>query len=113
MENILLTIGQRIKSYRVQKKLSQEQLAELAGCHHTYIGQIERGEKNATIETLSRIMKALNVPLSQLFNFIDERDNADQTNYALLLYDMLVSKSLSEQKTLYEILCNIDKYKNL
>lgn len=48
-------IGQRIRNYRVQKKLSQEELAELAGCHYTYIGQVERGEKNATIESVDRI----------------------------------------------------------
>lgn len=43
-------IGLRIRNYRIQSGLNQEQLAELAGCHPTYIGQIERGEKNATIE---------------------------------------------------------------
>lgn len=39
-------IGLRIRNYRIQSGLNQEQLAELAGCHPTYIGQIERGEKN-------------------------------------------------------------------
>lgn len=39
---IAQTIGQRIRNYRLQNKLSQEELAERAGCHHTYIGQIER-----------------------------------------------------------------------
>lgn len=38
-------IGLRIRNYRIQSGLNQEQLAELAGCHPTYIGQIERGEK--------------------------------------------------------------------
>lgn len=36
---IAQTIGQRIRNYRLQNKLSQEELAERAGCHHTYIGQ--------------------------------------------------------------------------
>lgn len=38
-------IGLRIRNYRIQSGLNQEQLAELAGCHPTYIGQNERGEK--------------------------------------------------------------------
>lgn len=49
MSDIAKIIGQRIRNYRTQKGLSQEKLAELAGCHPTYIGQLERGEKNATL----------------------------------------------------------------
>ena len=45
MSDIAKIIGQRIRNYRTQKGLSQEKLAELAGCHPTYIGQLERGEK--------------------------------------------------------------------
>lgn len=51
-------IGLRIRNYRIQSGLNQEQLAELAGCHPTYIGQIERGEKNATIEKYSENNKS-------------------------------------------------------
>lgn len=54
-------IGLRIRNYRIQSGLNQEQLAELAGCHPTYIGQIERGEKNATIESILKITKALKI----------------------------------------------------
>ena len=43
MSDIAKIIGQRIRNYRTQKGLSQEKLAELAGCHPTYIGQLERG----------------------------------------------------------------------
>lgn len=51
-------IGLRIRNYRIQSGLNQEQLAELAGCHPTYIGQIERGEKNATIGKYSENNKS-------------------------------------------------------
>ena len=70
-------IGLRIRNYRIQSDLNQEQLAELAGCHPTYIGQIERGEKNATIESILKITKALKISLSQLFENIDGRDNTE------------------------------------
>ena len=45
------SVGQRIRNYRTQRGLSQEKLAELSGCRPTYIGQLECGEKNATIES--------------------------------------------------------------
>ena len=48
MSEIAKTVGQRIRSYRLQLGFSQEKVAELSGCHPTYIGQVERGEKNAT-----------------------------------------------------------------
>ena len=44
MSEIAKTIGQRVRNYRIDKGLSQEKLAELSGCHPTYIGQVERGE---------------------------------------------------------------------
>ena len=55
MSEISKLIGQRIRNYRTQQKLSQEKLAELSGCHPTYIGQVERGEKNATLESIEKI----------------------------------------------------------
>lgn len=53
--SIAKIIGDRIRAYRNQKGWSQEYLAEKADVHHTYIGQLERGEKNATIESISKI----------------------------------------------------------
>ena len=61
MSEIAKIIGQRIRNYRTQKGFSQEKLAELSGCHPTYIGQLERGEKNATLESVERISSALDI----------------------------------------------------
>ena len=72
MSDIAKIIGQRIRNYRTQKGLSQEKLAELAGCHPTYIGQLERGEKNATLESVEKITSAMDVSLSQLFDKLGE-----------------------------------------
>mgnify|MGYP000354617656 CR=1 FL=1 len=77
MENIKFIIGQRIRNYRLQKNLSQEQLSELASCHPTYIGQLERGEKNATLESIQKVAQALDIPLSQLFEKIEEKQNEE------------------------------------
>ena len=65
MSEIAKTIGQRVRNYRIEKGLSQEKLAELSGCHPTYIGQVERGEKNATLESIEKIASAMNVSLAQ------------------------------------------------
>ena len=65
-------LGQRIKYYRKKKKLSQEKLSELADLHPTYIGQLERGEKNASIESLYKISIGLQVPITQLLEKLDE-----------------------------------------
>ena len=109
MSELTKVLGQRIRNYRTAKKLSQEKLAELAGCHHTYIGQIERGEKNATIESIEKIASALNVSLSRLFENLGIQDNA--RNIPMECYEFLSAKTKEEQEHLYRILLEMDKYK--
>ena len=65
---ILVRFGQRVREERIKRRLSQEQLAELAGVHRTYIGMIERAEKNITLENIEKIAKALKIPLDKLMN---------------------------------------------
>jgi transcriptional regulator with XRE-family HTH domain len=60
------TLGEVVRSYREKVELSQEQLAERADLHHNYVGEIERGEKAATIDTLVKIAKGLNVRVRDL-----------------------------------------------
>ena len=61
MTDITEQVGFNIRTIREARRLSQEQLGELAGLHRAYIGQIERGEKNIGIRNLSKIAKALGV----------------------------------------------------
>ena len=108
MSEITKLIGQRIRNYRIENGLSQEKLAEAAGCHPTYIGQIERGEKNATLESIEKISSAMSVPLSKLFEKIGD-DNTD--SIPAKCYEFIASKSKPEQKHLYKMLIEMDKYK--
>lgn len=110
MSEISKLIGQRIRNYRTQQKLSQEKLAELSGCHPTYIGQVERGEKNATLESIEKIASALNIPLAQLFEKLGEGGTSD--SIPLKCYEFLSAKSKAEQEHLYRLLIEMDKYKN-
>ena len=65
-ETILLLFGNNVQKYRKAQKLSQEKLAELAGVHRTYIGMIERAEKNITLCNMEKIAKALQVKIQDL-----------------------------------------------
>ncbi|NPV89897.1 MAG: helix-turn-helix transcriptional regulator [Firmicutes bacterium] len=63
---VLNKLGSRIREERKRARLTQEQLAEMAGCNESYIGQIERGEKNPSLEVLVNIANALGVTLDYL-----------------------------------------------
>lgn len=109
MSEIAKIVGQRVRNYRIEKGLSQEKLAELSGCHPTYIGQVERGEKNATLESIEKIASAMEVPLSKLFEKMGE-DASD--SIPMKCYELVASKSKVEQEHLYKMLVEMDKYKN-
>ncbi len=49
------TIGQNLRAYRLARGLSQEAFAEVLGVHRTYMGSVERGERNLTLKSLERI----------------------------------------------------------
>lgn len=65
---ILIKFGQRIRKLRKEKNLSQEELSFKTDLHRTYIGMIERAEKNITLVNIEKIAKALNVDIRELFN---------------------------------------------
>lgn len=61
--------GKRVRQLRTARGYSQEKLAELADVHWTYLGSIERGERNPALINLERLAKALDISLSELFAF--------------------------------------------
>jgi len=62
----LLKFGRRIREERLKKGISQERLGEIARVHRTYIGMIERGEKNITLLNMEKLAMALDLELSKL-----------------------------------------------
>lgn len=64
----LVTLGSVIKERRKLLKLTQEEFAEKCELHRTYIGQIERGEKNISFVNILRVAKALETKPSDIFN---------------------------------------------
>lgn len=67
-KDVLKSFGERVRQIRVLKGLSQEELARLAQIDRTYIGGIERGERNAGIKNVWRIADALGVSAAELFS---------------------------------------------
>ncbi|MDR1584069.1 MAG: helix-turn-helix domain-containing protein [Prevotellaceae bacterium] len=65
-KSILEIFGENVQKYRKEKQISQEKLAELAGVHRTYVGMIERAEKNITLRNMEKFAKALNVEIKDL-----------------------------------------------
>ena len=69
-KDILIKFGERVREIRKDKNLSQEELAFKADLHRTYIGMIERAEKNITLLNIEKIANALEVNINALFNEI-------------------------------------------
>jgi transcriptional regulator with XRE-family HTH domain len=74
-QSVLKKIGQNMRSCRIKKGLSQERLADICGLHRTYVGSVERGERNISILNLERIANALNITIKDLLN-----DNNNSTD---------------------------------
>lgn len=70
---LLNSFGQRIKQLRTERKLSQEQLAEQTGFHRTYIGMVERGERNISLSNIGVFAKFFEMSVSELLDFGGER----------------------------------------
>ena len=63
---LLNKFGEKVREERLKRGLSQEELAGKAGVHRTYIGMIERGEKNITLTNIKKVANALDMKIDQL-----------------------------------------------
>ncbi|EIA0806659.1 TPA: XRE family transcriptional regulator [Vibrio vulnificus] len=70
-KSLLLAFGAKVKSLRLEKKLSQEDLAELCALHRTYIGSVERGQRNVSIVNIVKIASALGTTSSLLLEGVE------------------------------------------
>lgn len=61
-----MAFGKAVRKARKARGISQEALADLAGLHRTYVGDVERGERNISLLNMSKIAKALHIKLSEL-----------------------------------------------
>lgn len=111
MDHISKIIGERIRNYRNRQGLSQEQLAEKCALHATYIGQLERGEKNATLESIEKVVKGLNISFETLFEKIYIGEN--KTRIASQCYAVVASLNEKEQAIILELIQRVIYYKSI
>ena len=107
MDTLSKSIGSRIRTYRMQQGLTQEQLAEKANMHNTYVGQVERGEKNLTIVSLERILNALDVSFPEFFQCMELTNG--KPSYAAQCYDLVHRQGTAEQARMYHILWEVEQ----
>ncbi len=67
---LLNKFGEKVREERLKRGFSQEELAGKAGVHRTYIGMIERGEKNITLTNIKKVANALDLKIDQLLSNI-------------------------------------------
>jgi len=107
-ETLLRLVGERIRDFRKERGLSQEQLGEKAGFHLTYIGGVERGSRNISLANLERIANTLEVDVHDLFQYHHEfgelRDKSKALQEAI---DLLASREESEIRMAVNILNEI------
>jgi transcriptional regulator with XRE-family HTH domain len=73
--SVTIAFGQTVRSKRKLRKLSQEQLAALAGVHRTYLADVERGSRNLSINNVWKIAKALDLTVSELCHNVDNHSS--------------------------------------
>lgn len=100
-----ILVGDRIRSLRKAKGWTQEQLAEASSIHYSYIGGVERGERNISLETLEKIVIALQVAPMELFR--DELETDDDAKTHRMAVDehmsMISSRSTEELEMINKI----------
>ncbi|MFD0588369.1 helix-turn-helix domain-containing protein [Paenibacillus sp. GCM10027627] len=116
MRDIGRLIGENIRALRKSKGLSQEQLALRADINASYMGQVERGEKNPTIDVLSKIAAALQTPLEKIVNVQGETSSVgaeEAARYADKIASQMTGLSIKEQEAVYKFVKQLVQFKEL
>ncbi|MGR6544846.1 helix-turn-helix domain-containing protein [Paenibacillus tundrae] len=113
MSKISIIVGERIRTLRHQRGLSQEKLALKADITPSYMGQVERGERGATIDTLEKIAASLDITLEELFSF--EKDDATKNHDFSIpqkIAFQLNSRTKAEQEAVYQLVKQILSFRD-
>lgn len=109
MTDLRNTVGDRIRAIRKAQGLTQQQLAELANLDDAYIGAVERGERNFSIDTLEKIVAALQIQPGELFlqsQGLNETEAAQRKaldEYAAIVRDLNVKQISTLQRIVSEV----------
>ncbi|XID91965.1 helix-turn-helix domain-containing protein [Paenibacillaceae bacterium WGS1546] len=97
-------IGERIRHYRTMKNLTQDELAERTGSTGSYIGRIERGERNFNLSTVEKICDELNISVFTLFAHEDTPDLLRDHPWLQKSIALLLEQSERNQQKAFRIL---------
>ena len=103
MNEIGKIIGERIRQLRNERGWSQKELAHIADINRTYVGELERGEKNVTIVSLSKVVSALETTFEELFRYIQPSTEGKENNVLPALINKLSALSIEEQKAMLDL----------
>ena len=95
MADIRVRFGTVLKGWRTEKGLTQEELAERSGLSYKFIGEIERGAGNPTIETVSQLAAALDIDIVDFFR-ADQPDRMSDTAYRLSRREIQIVREAAE-----------------
>ncbi|CAM4220923.1 helix-turn-helix domain-containing protein [Paenibacillus alkaliterrae] len=106
MSELVKLVGAKIRLLRKEKGLSQAELATMAGLVDTYLGGVERGTRNISMETLEKIVKALDVSPDVLFRFgdIDTEEDVHEKKQILGVHNaLLTDRSMEEVRMVHRV----------
>jgi transcriptional regulator with XRE-family HTH domain len=112
VSELAITIGEKIRNLRLQRGISQEQLGEMADLHRTYIGQMERGEANITLQALEKVTGALGLTVTQLFRFVNPEEHTSENPTLTQIINAIQSRSSKDQLALLNVLNTILEWKD-
>ena len=104
MKEISIDFGKQLRNLRHSKKMSQEELAFKAGISTAHLGQIERAEKNPTLETVAKLSDALGVSLAEMFSFERSNIHLEENSTVEKINAQLKSMTSEEQNDILRII---------
>lgn len=107
MSDIRKLFGNRVREYRKSQGISQEELGERANLHYTYIGAIERGEQNLSLQSIEKVAKGLGVSLDRLFKFKPIKPKPQSVVLRTEIINLLKRKDTKTLRLTIKILKNI------
>lgn len=107
MESVLTIVGERVRYLRKNRGLTQEQLGEKIGLPQSYIGGIERGEKNISLDTLERIVNALNINYEDLFKPMNDMNKFESEKRIDMISLKLSERNLDEIEIVQNLVADV------
>lgn len=109
--DILKQFGKQVRDLRKAQGLSQEELAEKADLHYTYIGGVERGERNLSLKSIERIASALKIDIRELFMpHPPQKADAESNKIIGDINNILISKDIDTLRLIKSLTKDIDMW---